>query len=162
MAAALLRHALAAEPEPLRSLEVTSAGVSALGGYPAAANAAQALRKVGISLDGHRSQHLGQQMLDRALAVFCMTEAHRAMIELEYDPVPARLHRMREFVPGDDLDIPDPFGMNLSSYEASRDAMVEAIPSILQYLRSLLVAPPVAAPASQAAPPSGDNPPAQG
>lgn len=139
MAAALFRHALAAQPEPLRSLDVLSAGVSALAGYPAAANATQALRKVGISLADHRSQRLTQEMLDGALAVFCMTEGHRAMIELEAEPVPARVHLMREFMPGGDRDIPDPFGMNLAAYEASRDSMVEAIPPLLAYVRSLLV-----------------------
>jgi protein-tyrosine-phosphatase len=142
MAAALFRHAIAAEPEPMRSVEVISAGVSALAGYPAAANAVLALRKVGISLAEHRSQRLTQEMLDRALAVFCMTEGHRAMIELEAEPVPARIHLMRDFIPGGDHDIPDPFGMNLASYEASRDSMVEAIPPLMAYVRSLLVDAP--------------------
>lgn len=144
MAAALFRHALAAEAEPLRSLDVISAGVSALAGYPAATNATNALRKVGISLTDHRSQRLTQEMLDRALAVFCMTEGHRAMIELEAEPVPPRIHLMRDFIPGADRDIPDPFGMNLAAYESSRDSMVEAIPPLLAYIRSLLVDAPKA------------------
>ena len=139
MAAALLRHALAAEPEPLKSLPVISAGVSAMAGYPAATNAVQALKKVGITLADHRSQRVTQQMLNEALAVFCMTESHRAMLELDYDPLPQHLHLMRELMPGTEADIPDPFGMNLAAYEASRDAMVEAIPSIVGYLRLLLV-----------------------
>jgi len=141
MAAALLRHALAAEPEPLRSIPVISAGVSAMAGYPAAANAVQALRKVGITLQDHRSQRVTQSLLDGALAVFCMTESHRAMIELDADPIPKHLHLMRDPMGTGDLDIPDPFGMNLAAYEASRDSMVEAIPSIVSYLRTLVVQP---------------------
>jgi protein-tyrosine-phosphatase len=43
MAEALLRHALAAEPEPLKSLQVVSAGVSAWDGYPITENSAAAL-----------------------------------------------------------------------------------------------------------------------
>jgi protein-tyrosine-phosphatase len=142
MAAALFRHALAAEPEPLRSLTVVSAGISALEGYPAAANADQAMRKVGLSLNGHRSTPLSQEMLDRAFVVFCMTESHRAVIEVQFDRAPERLFLMREFVPGGDRDLPDPFGLNLAAYEASRDAMVEAIPSLLAYLRTQLAARP--------------------
>lgn len=141
MAAALLRHALAAEPEPLRSLRVISAGVSAMAGYPAATNAMQALKKVGVTLDGHRSQRVTQPMLDGALAVFCMTESHRAMLALDFDPVPPRVHLMRELMPGAEPDIPDPFGMNIGAYEASRDSMVEAIPSLLAYLRTLVLPP---------------------
>ena len=48
MGAALLRHALAAEPEPLRSLPVISAGVSARAGEPMTPHSVTALRKVGI------------------------------------------------------------------------------------------------------------------
>ncbi len=141
MAAALLRHALAAEAEPLKSLPVISAGVSAMSGYPAAANAVQALRKVGILLADHRSQRVTQEMLNQALAVFCMTESHRAMLEMDFDPLPQHLHLMRELMPGMEPDIPDPFGMNLSAYEASRDSMVEAIPSLVAFLRTLVIEP---------------------
>jgi len=141
MAAALLRHALAAEPEPLRSIPVISAGVSAMAGYPAANNAVQALKKVGIELNGHRSQRVTQQMLNESLAVFCMTESHRAMLELDFDPIPSHLHLMRELMNGADADIPDPFGSNLAAYESSRDAMVEAIPSIIALLRTLVTQP---------------------
>lgn len=150
MAAALLRHALAAEPEPLKSLPVISAGVSAMAGYPAAANAVHALKKVGVTLAEHRSQRVTQPMLNEALAVFCMTESHRAMLELDFDPLPQHLHLMRELMGGSDADIPDPFGMNLSAYEASRDAMVEAIPSLVAFLRTLVV------PASEAKGESGN------
>jgi len=146
MAAALFRHALAAQDDPLRSLVVESAGISALAGYPAAANSDQALRKVGLSLLDHRSLPLTQEALDRAFAVFCMTESHRAVIEVQFERPPKRLFLMREFVARGDRDIPDPFGLNLAAYEASRDAMVEAIPSLVNYLQaefdSTAAAPP--------------------
>jgi protein-tyrosine phosphatase len=142
MAAALLRHALSAEPEPLKSIPVISAGVSAMAGYPAAANAIQALKKVGIELNGHRSQRVTQELLNEALAVFCMTESHRVMIELDFDPIPSNLHLMRDPMGHGDSEIPDPFGRNLAGYEASRDSMVEAIPSLIAYLRTLVLPPP--------------------
>jgi len=140
MAAALFRHALAAEDPPVRDLVVESAGISALAGYPASANSDQALRKVGLSLIDHRSSVLSQEMLDRAFVVFCMTESHRAVIEVQFERPPSRLFLMREFVSQGERDIPDPFGMNLAAYEASRDSMVEAVPSLLAYLRDQLAA----------------------
>jgi protein-tyrosine-phosphatase len=36
-----------------------------------------------------------------------------------------------------DLEIPDPYGLHLPAYEASRDEMVAAIPSIVAYLSKL-------------------------
>ena len=132
----LLRHALAAEPEPLRSLQVVSAGIAAARGQPATDNSVAALKKVGIDLTGHASQPLTQELLDRALAVFCMTESHRSMIELHFDRVPKNLHLFREFIGRDGTaEIPDPFGGNYREYEACRDSMVEAIPSLVQHLR---------------------------
>ena len=138
MGAALLQHALAAQPEPLRSLKVISAGIASRSGEPASVHAVTALKKAGIDLKGHVSQRVTQDLLDGALLVLCMTESHRDMIEVTADPVPARLHLFREFLgPKADMEIPDPYGLHLGAYEASRDEMVAAIPSIVAYLAKL-------------------------
>jgi protein-tyrosine-phosphatase len=137
MAARLLAHALAAEAEPLNSLGVTSAGVAACTGERASANAVAALKKVGIDLDHHRSQPVSQELMESALAVFCMTESHRALLYYHFDPLPAPVYLMRELLPPPATpEIPDPYGMDLRAYEACRDSMVEAVPSILRFLRA--------------------------
>ena len=139
MAAALLQHALAAQPEPLRSLKVASAGVAARSGEPASEHSVTALKKVGIDLANHRSQPLTQQMLDEAFVVLCMTESHRAMIQVQADPVPPNLYLFREFLPGSqDREIGDPYGGPLRIYEMVRDEMVEAIPSLVEHLKTLV------------------------
>ena len=139
MAAALLQHALAAQPDPFRSLRVISAGVAARNGEPVSENSVLALRKVGIDVSHHRSQSLTQRMLDEAVAVYCMTESHRAMIQVQADPVPRNLFLFLEFFPGDgDKEIGDPFGGPLRIYELARDEMVEAIPSLIDHLKTLL------------------------
>lgn len=138
MGAALLQHALAAQKEPLRSLKVLSAGVASRTGEPASANAVTALKKVGIEMKKHASQPVTQELLDNALLVLCMTESHRDMIELTAKPVPKNLYLFKEFAgtPGD-TEIPDPYGMHLTAYEASRDEMVAVIPSIVAHLSKL-------------------------
>jgi protein-tyrosine-phosphatase len=138
MGAALLQHALMGQPEPLRSLKVLSAGVACRSGEPASANAVTALRKVGIELRGHVSHPVTQALLDDALLVLCMTESHRDMIELTAQPVPRNLYLFKE-LKGDrgDLEIPDPYGMHLTAYEASRDEMVAAVPSIIAHLSAM-------------------------
>ncbi|HEY1793849.1 MAG TPA: low molecular weight protein arginine phosphatase [Opitutaceae bacterium] len=143
MGAALLQHALAGQPEPLRSLRVHSAGVASRTGEHASANAVTALKKVGIDLKGHVSRPVTQALLDQALLVLCMTESHRDVIQETADPVPRRLHLFKEFM-GDtaDPEIPDPYGMHLSAYEASRDEMVAAIPSIIAHLDGLQLGSP--------------------
>lgn len=137
MAAALLQHALAAQPEPLRSLRVTSAGVAGRNGEPVSENSVLALKKVGLDLAGYRSRALTQAMLDEAMLVLCMTESHRAMIRLQADPVPQHLYLFREFMrQRGDKEIGDPFGGGLKVYEAARDEMVEAIPSLLEFIKT--------------------------
>jgi protein-tyrosine-phosphatase len=138
MGTALLQHALAAQPEPLRSLKVVSAGVASRVGEPASPHSITALRKVGVDLTGHVSRPITQQLLDDSLLVLCMTESQRDMIELTADPVPARLHLFRDFAgESGDREIPDPYGMPLAAYEASRDEMVAAVPSIIAFLSKL-------------------------
>jgi protein-tyrosine phosphatase len=140
MGAALLRHALMGKAEPLKSLTVVSAGVSAREGDRVTENSVTALKKVGIDISDHTSQPLTQAMLDRALLVLCMTEAHRAMIQVSADPAPKHVYLFREFTPkGADKEIVDPYGGPLPMYESSRDEMVEAIPSILQFIKTEIV-----------------------
>jgi protein-tyrosine-phosphatase len=138
MGAALLQHALAAQPEPLRSLKVVSAGVASRYGQPASPHSVTALKKAGVDLKGHVSRPLTQELLNGSLLVLCMTESHRDLIETTAEPVPPRLFLFREFMGSKDgMEIPDPFGLHLPAYEASRDEMVAAIPSIIAYLSKL-------------------------
>lgn len=138
MAEALLRHALKAQPEPLKSLRVVSAGVAARPGDRVSENSVTALKKVGIDIKAHVSQPLTKQLIDDAVAVFCMTESHRAMIQLTFDPVPRHVYLFREFMPRSaDKEIGDPYGGPLTEYESCRDEMVEAIPSVIEFLKEL-------------------------
>jgi protein-tyrosine phosphatase len=136
MGAALLRHALAAEDGRLRSVPVTSAGVSARGGEPPTDHSVTSLKKVGIDISEHISRPLTQELISGALAVICMTDSHRAMVRLLAEPEPKNLILFREFVKEGEKEIADPFGCPLSVYEASRDEMVEAVPSLVEFLRT--------------------------
>jgi protein-tyrosine-phosphatase len=138
MAEKLLQHALKAEQEPLRSWKVISAGLGAIDGEPASRNSVEAIRKVGLQLDNHRSRIVTEDLLRQAKAVFVMTRSHLRMLEMVHGPVPPHVHLFRAFLPAAaGNEIPDPFGQNLAAYEACRDSMVEAVPSIIAHLRTL-------------------------
>ena len=142
MAEGLLKHALAGQPEPLKSLRVLSAGVAARPGEPISENSVIALKKVGVDISGQVSQPLTQDLLDKALVVIGMTESHRAIIRMRARPAPARLHLFRDFLPPPaDHEIGDPYGGPLKVYEAARDEMVEAIPSVIEFLKKLTAKP---------------------
>jgi len=138
MAAALLQHFLAGQNEPLKSLPVVSAGIAARQGDPISDNAAVAMKRVGLDVSRHASQPVTQQLLDGALAVFCMTESHRAMIQLQFERVPKHLYLFREFLPPPvDPEVNDPYGGPLNVYETCRDNLVEAVPSVVNFLKTI-------------------------
>jgi protein-tyrosine-phosphatase len=138
MAAALLQHALKVQPEPLKHWRVVSAGVAARGGERVSENSVTALKKVGLDISQHRSQPLTQRLVSQAKAVFVMTENHRSMVQLMFDPPPQHVYLLREFMPNtSDKQIVDPYGGPLSIYEACRDEMVEAIPTLTEFLKQL-------------------------
>jgi protein-tyrosine-phosphatase len=137
MAAALLQHALAGQAEQLRSLKVVSAGVAARAGDPISENSVIAMKKVGLDIAGQRSRPLTRELLDEAALVLCMTETHRAMIQLTIDPPPKHIFLFREFMPREaDKEIGDPYGGPLKIYEACRDEMVEAIPTLIAFIKT--------------------------
>ncbi len=143
MAEVLLQHALRAQPEPFKSIKVVSAGVAASPGDHVSENSVQAVRKVGLDLSGHVAQPLSERLVYDALAIFCMTESHRAMIELSFDPPPDNVYLFREFMPPPAaMEIGDPYGGALKHYEACRDEMVEAIPSLVAFIKSLVASLP--------------------
>lgn len=139
MGEALVRHALAAQPEPLKSLKVVSAGVATYDGEPVTPSSAKALQKVGLDISGHRSQRLTRDLVENAVVVLVMTESHRAIINDAFPDLQTPVYLFRETIPNvQDTGIPDPFGMDFPAYEATRDSMVEAIPSIVKLVETLV------------------------
>ncbi len=139
MAAGLLTHALAAQPEPLKSLKVISAGVACRGGEAVSPHSVTTLRKVGVDISNHRSQPLTQDLVSNAVALFAMTETHRIVVGFQFAPKPQSVFLLRDFLPeGSSREIADPFGGTLAEYESCRDEMVEAIPSVVAFLKQRL------------------------
>jgi protein-tyrosine phosphatase len=142
MAEGLLRHALAAQPPPLKSRPVVSAGVAARTGELVTEYSVQAMKKAGIDISGHRSQPITQELIDGAFAVLCMTEAHRATIPFMFERPPKNIFLFREFLPpGAEKEIADPYGGPYKLYELCRDEMVEAIPSLIEQFNKLTAKP---------------------
>ena len=137
MAEKLLQHALAGQDTPLNQIEIVSAGVAAGYGEPASVNSVTALKKVKIDLDGHRSQPVTQDLIDRAFLILGMTQSHIDTLNYYHTDLPERVHLFREFMGKDDSpEIPDPYGQNYTAYAACFDSMAEAIPSLVAYLKN--------------------------
>ena len=100
---------------------VQSAGFAADVGAPAAENAVEALREIGLDLSSHRAAQLTPEMCAAADRIFVMTAAHGYILG-------------RMGVPADKitvLGIPDPFGGDLTVYREARDAIAAALDEVL-------------------------------
>ncbi len=139
MAERLLQHALAAQPEPLSSIRVYSAGVSAFPGDPASRHAVEALRKVKLDLTDHRSRPLSGQLVEISDLLLTMTSSHKDIIEARFPELKAPVFRFREWVDGGPREVPDPFGGPLEYYLDARDSLAESIPSIINYLQTSFI-----------------------
>ncbi|MEX0330925.1 MAG: low molecular weight protein arginine phosphatase [Puniceicoccaceae bacterium] len=136
MAEHLLQHALQAQPHPLSDYQVISAGVSAYPGDAASRNSIIALDKVNLDLSDHRSRPLTDQLVEVSDLILTMTSSHADIIRMRYPNIGIPVLRFREWIPSGSREVPDPFGGPLQIYLDTRDSLAEAVPSILNYLKT--------------------------
>jgi protein-tyrosine phosphatase len=116
LCARLLADALGCTPGELRGRGfcVQSAGLAAMMGGGAAAEAVATVQELGADLAGHRSQPLTLELLALADRVFAMTASH--LLALENVPAPD-LPPVELLSPEGD-DVGDPIGSELEVYRA--------------------------------------------
>ncbi|MFT4068082.1 low molecular weight phosphotyrosine protein phosphatase [Paraburkholderia sp.] len=117
MAAAMLR-------QRVHGLQIRSAGLTAVVGEPAEAEAIAAMSEIGIDIHAHRATQLTRQLADDADLILTMTSAQARSLEALYPPMRGRVFAIRGF---DDVDIDDPIGLPLSEFRQCRDALARGI-----------------------------------
>lgn len=139
MAAQLLQAALKEAGGALDTLEVASAGVAAIDGMPASTHSITAAHALKLDLNGHQSQALSAELLERAYAIFGMTQSHVDILQASFPGLCQHVYRFREFLPKENgREIPDPYGQNLTAYQNCLSSMHAAIPSVIGFLQERL------------------------
>jgi protein-tyrosine-phosphatase len=111
----------------LRDIQVSSAGTSAVAGFPASALAVDVAREHAIDLAGHRARPVDTTMIREADLILVLAEQHKRIVgaleprSLEYT-----------FLLGDFCveamgDISDPIGEGLEAYEATFAALYRCV-----------------------------------
>ncbi len=103
-----------------------SAGLSAMNGEPVSDNAAAACEEIGLDISRHRARTLSALEAETADVFFAMTPSHGYVLRRAGIP--------QEKIYVANPEIPDPFGGNLETYRACRDALEEAIRAFLEEL----------------------------
>ena len=76
-------------------------------GDKASQNSIDACNELGLDITDHQSAGLTRTSLEEASVVFCMTESHRALINMYFDLPPGYpIFLMREFVEEGSKELP--------------------------------------------------------
>lgn len=135
LAEALLKDAIKDNPT-LKHYAVKSAGIYAQSNGIASENALEAIRAYKLSLNNHRSTQLTQKLIDESSIILGMTASHIESLAYDYNCLPEKLFRFKEWTDSYDKDILDPFGSNLAVYMQCAESIKESIPSIIDHLES--------------------------
>jgi ribose 5-phosphate isomerase B len=119
-----------------RDITVGSAGVAANYGQPPSASAVEALRQVGIDIAGIRSRPVTEELVNDSTHIFAMTRGHLDAILTFFPEAADKARLVTEFEPKlvHTIDVSDPIGLGLAAYEHTRDILIAAAPSLLQFI----------------------------
>lgn len=119
-------------------LVVQSAGLGAAEGIAPPQEAVDAVKRLGHSLGGIRSQPICARLIDEAELILTMTRAQLDILLLQHPQAQGRAWVLREYVQlaeGDDADIPDPFGGTQEDYDACAQLIAEAANKLIDRLK---------------------------
>jgi protein-tyrosine-phosphatase len=122
-----------------QKIHTHSAGLSAMDGDKASQNSIDACQELGLDITDHRSAGLTRTTLEEASVIFCMTESHRALINMYFElPQGYPIFLMREFLETGSKELPDPYGQDIEVYRECRDRMLESMPSLINWVEKNL------------------------
>lgn len=98
----------------------------------------------GLDISEQRSLQVTPELIAWADCIFGMTESHQALLQAIFPEATEKTFVLREFLVGRDgidLDVPDPIGRGKRDYERTRNLILESVPSVLNFLRSVPAEP---------------------
>lgn len=115
-----------------RDLEITSAGLGAMVGYPMDASALQVLADHGVDGAAHRARQLTSAMLREADLVLGMEKSHvDAMVRLAPE-ASGKIFMLDKWLQG--RNIPDPYRQQRAAFEHVYGMITQAVDSWVPYL----------------------------
>lgn len=102
-----------------KNIQVDSAGLGALDGYPADKNSIDIMQEQGVDISGHRARQITQRMISEYDLILVMSDKQKKDITRKFPESSGRVYRIGEW---DDVNISDPFQKSRSAFE---DAFVK-------------------------------------
>lgn len=111
-----------------KGVRAASAGLCAPDGAPASEGALFAMRRRGLSLEGHRARTVTREMLEGADLAVCMGQSHLIALRARF---PGLSTPLRAF---DDPPVSDPYGGDATAYERAACDIARQLPALLAAL----------------------------
>lgn len=117
-----------------RDIEVTSAGIGAIGGQPPSPHAIEVMSELGMDIRNIRSKPLMAELVRKADFIFVMTYGHLDSMLLLFPSAAEKTFLLREFetdLPVIEREVSDPIGQSREIYRECRDQIRAALPRLL-------------------------------
>ena len=129
MAEALLRKALKGKED----IEVSSAGLGALVGHPAAEYSLELMDELGEDISEHQARQIHPDMVRDADLVLVMEAGHKRAID-DADPTArGKVHRLGEW---QDTDIDDPYRQPKAAFADALQEIQEGVASWVERIKA--------------------------
>ncbi len=117
-----------------RDIEVTSAGIGAVGGQPPSPHSVEVMAEIGLDIRNIRSKPLMADLVRKADFIFVMTYGHLDSMLLLFPSAAEKTFLLREFetdLPVMEREVSDPIGQSRETYRECREQIREALPRLL-------------------------------
>jgi RpiB/LacA/LacB family sugar-phosphate isomerase len=117
-----------------RDIEVTSAGIGAIGGQPPSSHSAEVMAELGLDIRNIRSKPLMAELVRKADFIFVMTYGHLDSMLLLFPSAAEKTFLLREFetdLPVMEREVSDPIGQSRETYRECCDQIRAALPRLL-------------------------------
>jgi len=122
---------IAAQEAGRDDVEVFSAGLAAMGGDKASANAAAVIKEYGGDITGRPARRLTEDAVHRADLVLTMTAAQRDAMGYDYPEYVDKIFSLGEYA-GTDEDVWDPFGCGMEIYRRCAEQIKKLVQLIIE------------------------------
>jgi RpiB/LacA/LacB family sugar-phosphate isomerase len=115
-------------------IEVTSAGIGAVGGQSPSPHSVEVMHELGIDIRNIRSKPLMADLVRKADFIFVMTYGHLDSMLLLFPSAAEKTFLLREFetdLPVMERELSDPIGQSREVYRECRDQIRAALPRLL-------------------------------
>lgn len=117
--------------------EISSAGISAIDGYPPTAETIRVMETEGADVSEHRSRRLTMDMIRQSDHIYVMERFHRDFILRLAPEAAAKVSLLTEYTTRSDgrnvdIDIPDPINMSGQFYKNILSVIRDCLENILQ------------------------------